>query len=364
MNDEAEMVFLGTEDRDEQIWTDSTGSDAVRSKFLGVGQVWLNKHAKLKVFDTALVGVETDEYTITTSITISAQRQGKMLLGDGKVSGGGFQVGNIYDRSGSNIYFNLTLNGPEAEFSVEREGFFGLGAGTVNKFDQPDNNWRLQGLFNVNHTHLNIQKGFFNHNRIAATSDVESSLMALGPTTTYEVSLGNKLDAFIRGGGNMVYIVSTTDTYPSTGGVDGMGKPAHTTAFAGTAATVEGGSTGDYTILGSTPSIRQRSSVANGTATVTFNTNYYGDLRGVYNYLGFPPFGTLPSSYVCLGSLQGKNQIGYIIAGTTSTIIRDDVSEPSDGSNPEASLRVGAYGASFDPATNGLSMLTKGYANV
>jgi hypothetical protein len=348
-NDEAELVFLGTEDRDEQIWTTSLGSDSVRSKIMGVGQIWLNKFAKLKVFDTALVGVETDEYTETTSLTISVQRQGQMLLGDGRVAGGAFQVGNIYDKGGSaNINFNLTLNGPEARFAVEREGFFGLGAGTMNKFDQPDNNWRLQGLANVEYVHLNIAKGFFDHNRIADTSSLETSLMALGPTTTYEVTWGNASDAIMRGGGNLVYIVSTTDRYPSTGGADGLGTPPHTTAFIGTAPTVEGGSTGDYTILGSSASIRQRSSVAYGTATVTQNANYYGDLRGVYNYLGFPPFGTVPGNYVCLGSLQGEPLIGYINAATTKAIVRESSPAPTDNSEPEDSFRFGAYGATVD----------------
>jgi hypothetical protein len=353
------LIFKGTEDRDEAIWSDYTGGDEVRTKILGVGQIWLNKNAVMKICDTSLVGIETDDLTVTTSITISIQRQAALQLGNKDVSGGALQVGNPVERSG-NIYFVVRLGGPEAEFDTEREGFFGLGVGTINKSGAPDTNWRLMGLYDVKWTHINVVEGFFNHNQIFASSDRKSALMAIGPSDAHEVTLGDRDNAFIRGGGNLIYVASAGDIYPNTGGADGSGMPPHTTAFVGTAATVAGGTTGNYTILASTASIRQHTSVANGTGIVVQNSNFIGNAQGLYNYLGFPPFLSVPASYVSLGKTQKELRIGYIVGDGTSTIVRIPALIPADGSNPEDSFDVGTYGAVVN-SDGTLTALTKGF---
>jgi hypothetical protein len=313
----------------------------------------------MKIFDTSLVGIETDDLTVTTSITISVQRQAAVQIGNKDVSGGALQVGNPIERSG-NIYFTVRLGGPEAEFDIEREGFFGLGVGTINKSGVPDTNWRLMGLYDVKWTHINVNEGFFNHNQIFASSDRKSALMAIGPSDAHEVTLGDRATAFIRGGGNLIYVAAAGDIYPSTGGADGSGMPPHTTAFVGTAATVAGGTTGNYTLLASTASIRQLTAVANGTGIIVQGSNFIGNAQGLYNYIGFPPFGLIPGSYVCLGRTQKELRIGYIIGGGTDTIVRAPAEIPSDGSNPEDSFDAGAHGAIV--ASDGtLSALTKGF---
>jgi len=360
-NDESELVFEGREDRDEQVWTDYTGSDEVRSKILGIGQIWLNKNAKMKINDTALVGVETDDDTVTTSLTISIQRQAKMLIGDANVSGGGFQVGNPEDRAGV-IDFTLALDGAYAELEIEREGFVGFGVGTINKSGEPNRNWRLLGLYDVNSIIINLTDGIINHNQIFDGSDRKTSLMAIGPVGSggYVVNLGARPDAIIRGGGNLIYVDAAGDIYPNTGGIDGSGKPPHSTDLILSTATPAGGTTGNYNLMASTALVRQLSSVANGTpVAIVKNTSFAGDAQAFFNYIGYLPIDTPypDGSFVCFARSANELISGHVLG---TTIFRTPNITINDSSNPEDSLNLGALTASID-ADGTVSMLTRSY---
>lgn len=242
--DDAEIVFLGNDDRDEGRWTDGlSGSDKVRCKLMGVGNIWLNKNAQLKIFDAALVGVEADEQTPRTNITLSCRRESQVLVGSETNAGGAFQIGNMIHKDGNEISFSLLLNGPGCRFYMGRESFFGLGAGTINKAGSPNayapafdgtntvtattpltdgrlNNaipvggkgaWRVQQLRDVKDISITIKKGVFDHSKIFDGNHDESSALVVGPLEPglngrYALSMGSSSHAFMRGGGNLVYL--------------------------------------------------------------------------------------------------------------------------------------------------------------
>ena len=126
-----------------------TGSDKVRCKLLGIGQIWLNKRARMKIFDEALVGVEADASTPFTDLTISIRRDAGMFIGDDTRSGGAFQIGNVVDGGGDGtntgeggggdiLALSLLLMVRTHRVILGGEGLFGVGAGTVNKINNPN----------------------------------------------------------------------------------------------------------------------------------------------------------------------------------------------------------------------------------
>jgi len=237
--DDACLVFEGNDDRDEGRWVDGlTGSDKVRNKILGCGHIWLNKNARMEVMDTALLGVESDKETPHTDVTVSIRRKALFLLGDGNKAGGAFQVGNIVDGGGDGsnaagatgavptaVSFTLAVNGPQAEMHLDREAFFGLGVGIVNKAGNPNGTglntntaWRVQSLHNVKNVKMQLLKGIISHNQIFDGDDDGASVFALGALDynatdtsswvsggTYTLEFGAFDESFVRGGGNVVY---------------------------------------------------------------------------------------------------------------------------------------------------------------
>lgn len=242
-NEDSELIFLGTENRDEPRWTDAlTGTNKIRNKILGVGSIWLNKKAIMSILSTALVGVEADYKSPRTSLNISLKRQAQIQIGTVDVAGGSFQIGNVVyggdgDQNGPNnstnrgvgfvpratqIDFSLTSNDPACALSLYREGFLGLGVGIINKnnnpngnalseFESPDteNAWQLQSLHNVCNIALNFTKGSLNHNNIADGTNDAAALIGIGPLEAggkYSLSLGQFCKARVRGGGSILFI--------------------------------------------------------------------------------------------------------------------------------------------------------------
>lgn len=263
-NDESELVFEGENVPNTFLpFTDAvnnlngTPNNAPiansRIRIVGSGQIWLNKNASMVVNGDVYVGVETDELSPFTDLTISIQRQGALWIGDENVSGGTFQVGNKEDLSNieveHNINFNLILNGPDAKMHIDREGFFGLGAGILNKNGAPNgdatsaNNpvlnldgsaatvvvagtvvpvfnpdidptsgvWQVKRLFNVNNVTIQVDHGIIEHNRIADGSTNEASLWAIGPANSYTLNLNGIDNGTVRGGGNLMWVPVEAD---------------------------------------------------------------------------------------------------------------------------------------------------------
>lgn len=215
MNEESELIFEAIQDLENKpSWTDIAQTDRAKIRIIGCGQIWLNKHAKMRINDGAIVGVEADAQTPNTNVTISIQREGIMGIGDLNNPGGSFQVGNPADVAGTNIDFTLRLNGEASELLVGRNGFLGLGAGTVDRDSTRVNNWTLAPLFNVRDIAVRNIKGVISHNRIFDGSDREASLMAMGPASGTFLMEHGPTDAVIRGGGNIVYVRPDAATVP------------------------------------------------------------------------------------------------------------------------------------------------------
>lgn len=257
-NDDSQLVCQGDPLLVGKPWKDLliAGSDCKRNKFMGMGEVWLNKNALMIINKPALLGIEADYKTPKTDITFSLQRNAQLLIGTKDVAGGAFQVGNMFNggskenpHSGNpdtnfpnsslnpdpdfvphqaTIDFTLTLNGNEPRFVIGRQGFFGLAAGVINKDGAPNTSnggpngvtgiansaWQLQHLYNVSNITLDITQGIFDHSIVAAGNAPACSLMALSklsnsfPYSKYIIKLGGNAQSLIRGGG-MLYFIDT-----------------------------------------------------------------------------------------------------------------------------------------------------------
>ena len=97
----------------------------------------LTGSAVMTIEDKAIVGVETDDTTNTTNLTIRLLDQSRFSIGTETTLGGGLQVGNrfgkanlLFDpsRNDDSINFTLEVNGPEALFQIGKQGFLGATA--------------------------------------------------------------------------------------------------------------------------------------------------------------------------------------------------------------------------------------------
>jgi len=353
-NDQAELIFEGGSQGGTYlpfVDTDAAATSAnARIRIIGQGQIWLNKNAHLRVNDTALVGVETDLLTPITDLTISIQREGRMDIGDETLPGGAFQVGNPTLQEAS-ISFTLALGGPTSTFHIDREGFFGLGAGVFNKdgnvngsaavgnnpvvdgngvaipaggFPQfnpdttPAGGWQIKPLFNVASVNVQIANGIFDHSNIFDGSSSNASLLAVGPAGSYVWSQSNQDVTFVRGGGNLMLVPSTTPLYS-----------ANVWNYAGQVATGE-----SYGILASGQLLLDREVTGDlasvvtpfGTgrgATFTFasgtNDAKAAGLFGLFSYVPYSLQGTLPgqSKRVDLGTTAFVSSMALTQVNTT-----------------------------------------------
>jgi len=369
-NDSSQCIFVGNETGDTARWTDGlTGSDKVRSKILGIGQIWLNKEAKLLILDNAMVGVEADYTTPKTDVTISIQRQARMLIGDENRAGGSFQVGNLVDGGGdglnarslegsrpTQVSFTLKMDGDKANFHIDRAGFVGLGAGVINKSGNPNGTspgfadaWQLQSLHNVKNITLSVTRGYFDHNQIydGSSSAKNGSVLAIGPidynSTTplssvnggrYTLSLGKPSEAFIRGGGNVVYMDSGV---PHNDPIDLSILSLSADIIA------DANNNGKYTILAPSPMIRTYTTplgseviTASATAysfasqTVSTSDKQGGALNEFYATLSMPIYGGYKSKFVAAGKNSSGVTAAYLLGSAPTNIIRRDVAVAKD----------------------------------
>jgi hypothetical protein len=385
-NDSSQCIFMGNETGDTERWADGlSGSDAVRSKILGIGQIWLNKQAELLILDNSLVGVEADYDTPKTDVTISIQRQARMLIGNETRAGGAFQVGNIVDGGGdglnarsvegarpTQVSFTLKMDGEKANFHIARAGFVGFGAGVVNKSGNPngtapdfENAWQLQSLHNVKNITLAITRGYFDHNEIydGSSSAKNGSVLAIGPldynSTTplssvnggrYTLSLGKSNEAFIRGGGNVVYMDA---------GVP-HNDPIDLSILSLSADIIIGGdNNGKYTILAPSPMIRTYT-VPIGSETITTTESSYsfasqtvstidrqgGALNEFYATVSMPIYGGYKSKFVAAGKSSSGVTAAYLLGSAPTSIIRRDVAVAKDKGttvSPNLALEKGYF---------------------
>ncbi|MFA6991216.1 MAG: hypothetical protein WC192_04170 [Candidatus Babeliales bacterium] len=359
-NDESQFVFEGREIPGVYASLSQTAYDTI--KLIGKGDIWLNKTAKMLINGDVRVSVESDKLTPQTSITLSIQRQAACYVGDENMSGGTFQVGNTTNLENGEVRFTLEMNGPEAMFQINREGFFGLAAGLINKVSgQPNgdalrevnpvldadgkavigsdgfpvftpdgigtdeeegNAWQVAPLYNVYRTSVEIKNGIFQHSNIADGSDSTASIMAYGPAGIHRVRLAGGNQAIVRGGGNLMNIPWTN----WDGSTTRKFYPVNIWDYAGKLSNGEA-----YTILGSA-GIILNSLVSddalvmewNGGRSVSFDASVVGDWNttgyAMFNYFGFNPYQLQQAKAVCLGSTQFAPVIGFVNLDTQNVL--------------------------------------------
>ncbi len=400
LTDDAELIWEGTGERDATRLAARNISDPVksnidvrRSRIIGVGEIRIDKHARMRIASTSVLGLETDNKTDETDILISVMREGAMLIGDLNTAGGVFQVGNVVNRAGHAIYLLLRVDGPKSVVQVSREGFIGFGAGLKQRASTDTGTTAVNGstvrsLFNVADIDIRSIRGAVSHNQVYAGSDPESSLMALGPATSYTVDLGISSESIWRGGGNLLYVTDTaTDSAPITVAIASTATPLLDEynrdalgAIVSNNAVNRAANNGKYTIMGSGVITRQITSLGTeiGAATLlesidstyqaTINEtaspnllggkHFTGDQKDMFNYLGFTEFKSqTPAKFVVLGATQFEYKVG-LVNGTeiirTTSIPFLDKTESSDGAARIGALLAATVDASGNPAAYAL----------
>ncbi len=395
-NDESQLVFEGiNEAMTASRYYTAADSDANRIKLLGKGQIWLNKNAKMKVMGTASVAVQADATTLATDITISLARQSQFLIGDSTLNGGAFQVGNTTAVTDATIDFALIINGADALFHTDREGFFGLGAGLINKpgskpngaavlasnpllvttevaeaallaeqdynlvvgkakLDEdglpvfsPDNlgttqddgsefdstAWQIIPLQNVRNITMTLTNGIIEHKSIVTGADSNSSLWAIGKFSGNGIfNLNGGSGAIIRGGGNVMLVPSTLPT-------DYSFIPVNMWDYVGAMA-----NTGEtYSILASAPSLSARvADLSTDNYAVNLTTGVtrfiFTTPASLFGFLGYKDYSTLGGTrYVALGATQFNIVAGYVNKDTQNAIYPVDMTRIMRVTNPTVS---------------------------
>ena len=384
MSDDTELVFEGDLEESKGRHMDIRSTDSQKTLIVGHGEIWLNKNAKMVVNDEAIVRVASDPRTPTTDLKISIQRQGQFLIGTEQVAGGAFEVGNAVDMDNyyteavadHPINFELVINGPKARFHIDREGFFGLGVGIVNKTDAVMNGnataalnpatteptwnpgttaWQVQALHNVHKVTVNVIQGVFDHSNIFDGTDRRASLMAVGPVTAYqEVEDGEEVpgaytfdidhpyNAKVLGGGNIMMLLAKTETYPGKALVNIwsfadalVGDPR----IDGTKYNILGASrvTLDH-VSTNYPTLFPNSAIGpniNGGMILT------GPADDFFRYIAFADYTTdNPGRKACIGESEFIKRVGYV---NGTTIYRNTVYSIINGRIDEA-LDLGVVG--------------------
>lgn len=188
------------------VGTTVNSTDDVRVVMSGFGTVQFTQAASMLVGVGAYFGIETYP-TCTTNTNISFQLLDEAIVqvGNAALPGGVFQVGDTTADANRSVAFQLFIDGPGATFNIDREGFFGLGVGIVDKPNTNPNDWLVSCLSNITTLSILIQEGTFVHNKIFNGSDFNASLLAIGSAGNYTFQF-NPLSTVILGGGNMVKI--------------------------------------------------------------------------------------------------------------------------------------------------------------
>jgi len=347
-NDESELIFEGQVEPSVFIPNrDAEEADCFTTKIMGQGSIFTNKNAIVRCNKAARVAVVTDEWSPETDITISMRRASRFEIGNENLSGGAFYIGNYSDRGeNESINFQLLIDGPSAQFHIDREGFFGLGACVINKHDNPNGGalvalnpvlgadgvatlgagglpvfnpdidptsgvWMVKPAFNVNNVIITVQEGVFDHSNIADGSESNASLMAIGQANNFTWQVNGDQFAEVLGGGN---IMRVPELLPI--GADSFF--VNIWNYAGELTTGE-----SYNILASAPLLRDRNDVEFGVPNIIAafgdgGTAFAGLPDGLFEFLGFDAFETQPAPKVVIGATPDSISMAYTIDGPST----------------------------------------------
>jgi hypothetical protein len=190
--------------------TSVTSTDDFRVVFVGGGKIIFDEDAKCVIEKDAYLGFEWQNLyrnITSTDFEMYLRDNASFQIGTESMWGGAVQIGNTSDLSSNPVRFSLELNGPDALFEINGQGFFGIGVGIVDKHQSIPNDWLVGSLYNVAAFTLNITQGIIKHNAIFTGASKYASLLAVGPATTYSLSLPDATNFYTfssLGGGNMI----------------------------------------------------------------------------------------------------------------------------------------------------------------
>lgn len=373
-NDQAKFVFEAPSDRasgnkpfddKDRAAVQRAAANIERAKLIGQFQIWLNKSSAMEIGDGVLVGVQSDESTPVTDITISLSRESRFNIGSTVSAGGAFEVGNPTDVTGGKVSFELASRGVSDVFHIDRQGFFGLGAGILEKqgamnggatsANNPEldggkakmNNgvpafnpdakaaWKVAPLFNVERVSIAFTAGRFEHNNIADGSDANAALIAVGPSKAYNFQMSAPGQVVVKGGGNLMYVPAAAK--------DGVRVNAWD--YAGSF----GADKERYGIMGSAPILFEREDVTRE----TFNNSGFGYKftagAEFFDLLSFRNYGAQKTKFAAAGpSFTAPMRVAFAnldaenskYAADAAIIVRNDVNAIQGGTIADA-LQVG-----------------------
>lgn len=210
--DEAQLLIDRAQDQNRPTGTSVASTNKYRAILSGTGEIIMKEASAVIVHQGAYFGVETyPQCSDLTDIVWTLNDQSQFLIGNDEFPGGTFQIGDTGTQDGS-IFFQLIIDGIGANFQIGRQGFFGLGAGIVDKSSDIPNDWLSGCLCNVEEIGIFVDEGTFRHNQIASGASSLASLFAIGSaaadafTFNFDNSLTN-----ILGGGNFARIIDCGD---------------------------------------------------------------------------------------------------------------------------------------------------------
>jgi hypothetical protein len=208
----------------------------IKASIKGVGSIELYDRSLMLIKN--IVGIETEEeINQKTAINLSVYNKAHVIIG--RDSQGALQIGNLFGKAQlahtpkieeNTIDFSLLIDGSDALFSIESQGFLGFAVGILGNQTISPNYWALSTLANTNNISLTVKNGTFSHNAIASSLDSKASLLAFGnalslprtkPNKTYYSFAINQKNGKIAGGGNITKVIDSNLIHPTV--IDNQG---------------------------------------------------------------------------------------------------------------------------------------------
>jgi hypothetical protein len=239
ITENARVIFEPFFDAGAPAGTDLSSTDDFRVKISGSGRIQLSENSQMDIPRSAYVGIEsaglvtiTDtegiiqtetlvNCSVITSVTLFMEDAAKVFIGSDTDFGGSLQIGNVTNVDGGLVSFELIMNGLEALFDVNSQGFFGLGSGIVNKPNGAPNDWLIDRTFNVGRIATTLTQGTFKHNQIRSGTSPLAGLIAIGNGQQFGYVINN-IDVDILGGGNIVQLTGNGPLSPTVDTTDGV----------------------------------------------------------------------------------------------------------------------------------------------
>jgi hypothetical protein len=190
------------------IGTSVASTDDFRVPFIGTGTLIFDENSSLQVEKDSYLGIEWQDVLAgitATNFLISVRDSASIKIGNDALWGGSFQIGNITHKTGA-VSVTIELDGAGAIFETNSQGFWGVGAGIVDKHASIPNSWRVGSLYDVDQFKLHIIQGNIRHNNVSAGDSDLAGLWVFGPATKYYLDIESYSTFHALGGGNLYRI--------------------------------------------------------------------------------------------------------------------------------------------------------------